>query len=388
MGAMGQAGEAGTNLSTDPRWGGAAGLTRVRPGFCSSPDYDALFALGWPHIRFVMDGHREDDDPPCSALRILAMPDPPQRFAWPRAVAQGVIRAWGLPSMFERAPGLRELRLEAREAAWKPGAITVGEASDLLACRLNHDTPGVSERGVESFVLLLEALVGADVVASAILDILEQLPVDTLLSEWSLPPHVTFQLGFLILRLRRPRHAAGIARMEALLERCFDARPSLRRLGFRGAGASHARSLHLVLNGGPAAESSSDRALRWYVHVADDSVLVRMRVAVNRAAYEPDARLVFLGGSDVLQRYARDWPDLRSTDAQRWFFEQVAPIAAPELYPLMLEMAGRSRVRPEAIGWFVKNAAVTSDFVDKACSGDGTVATYARSVRQLLSAGV
>jgi hypothetical protein len=374
------------DIAKDPRWGGAAGLARVRPGFCTSPDYDALFALGWPHIRFVMDGHREDEDPPGHALRILAMADPPLRFAWPRTVAQGVVRAWGLPSIFELAPGFQEFRREAEEAVWKPGPITPAEASDLLSCRLNQDIPGVSDRGIESFVLLLEALVGADVVGGAILDVLEALPVDTLLSEWSLPPHVTFHLGFLMLRVPQAQHDAWIVRMKALLESCFEARPSLRRHGFRGAGASHARSLHLVLNGGAAAENSTDRALRWYVHVADDSVLVRMRVAVNRLSYEPDARLVFLGGMDVLERYARDWPKLGTTDAQRWFFEQVAPIAAPEMYPLMLEMAGRSLVRPEAIGWFVKNAAATKAFLEETSAGDGTAATYARAVRKALAA--
>ncbi|MDP2313114.1 MAG: hypothetical protein Q8P41_09440 [Pseudomonadota bacterium] len=369
----------------DPRWGGAAGLLGLRPGFCSSPDYDALFALGWPHIRFVVDGHREDDEPTTHALRILAMADPPARFAWPRRVAQGVVRGWGLPSIFELAPGFQEFRVEAEEAVWKPSAITPEEAGTLLACRLNQDVPGVSERGIESFVLLLEALVGADVVGSAILDELEQAPVDTLLSEWSLPPQVTFHLGFLALRVPRAQSEAWRLRMTTVLERCFAERPKLRRNGFRGAGASHARSLHLVLNGGSAAESSTDRSLRWYVHVADDSVLVRMRVAVNRAAYEPDARLVFLGGPDVLARYGRDWPKLGTTDAQRWFFEQIAPIAAPEMYPLMLEMAGRSLVRPEAIGWFVKHAAATRAFLEETAGGDGTAATYARTVRKALA---
>ncbi|MFN7147639.1 MAG: hypothetical protein ACK4YP_27975, partial [Myxococcota bacterium] len=133
-----------------------------------------------------------------------------------------------------------------------------------------------------------------------------------------------------------------------------------------------------------AAESASDRTLRWYAHVTDDPVLVRMRVAVNRHAYEPDARLVFLGGTDVLQRYARDWPQLGTSDAQRWFFEQVAPIRAPEMYPLMLELAGRSLVRAEAVGWFLAHAHEAMPFLEEAAAGDGTHATYARQVKQVL----
>ncbi len=383
---MAEAAEAcALDITTDTRWGGAAGLAHLRPGFCATSDYDALFALGWPHIRFVVEGLREDDDPPASALRILGQAEPPARFAWPRLVAQGLVRAWGMPAVFEQVPGARVLRADAMEAAWTPSAITATEAALLVAHRLGQDAPGLTEHGIASFVLLLEALVGAERVGEAILDVLEQTPVDTLLSEWSLPPVVTFHLGFLLLRVPRPQHDAWRRRMTTLLDACFEARPDLRRHGFRGAGGSHARSLHLALNGGAAAEDSTDRGLRWYVHVVDDPVLVRMRVAVNRAGYEPDARLVFLGGPDVLERYARDWPRLATTDAQRWFFEQVAPIAAPEMYPLMLEMAGRSLVRPEAIGWFVKHAEVTRRFLDEAASGDGTAAAYARTVRAALA---
>jgi hypothetical protein len=370
----------------DPRWGGAAGLSALRKGFATSPDYDALFALGWPHIRFVVAGHREDEDPQANALRTLAMADPPARFAWPRMVAQGVVRAWGLPSIFELAPGVQGFRLAAEEAVWRPEPITPAEAADLVACRLGQEVPGVSDRGIESFVLLLEALVGADAVGGAILDALEATPVDTLLSEWSLPPNITFHLGFLLLRVPQATHDAWRRRMATLLELCFEARPTLRRQGFRGAGSSHARALHLALNGAGAAENSTDRSLRWYVHANDDSVLVRMRVAVNRSAYEPDARLVFLGGPDVLQRYTRDWTKLGTTDAQRWFFEQMAPIADAAMYPLMLEMAGRSLVRPEVIGWFVKHAGATRAFLEQTAAGDGTAATSARLVLKAIAA--
>ena len=83
---------AGAGMSVAQRFGGAAGLAHVRPGFCFSADFDALFALGWPHVRFVVDGHRDDESPHAAALRILtAGGDPPARLRWPRGVAQGGI---------------------------------------------------------------------------------------------------------------------------------------------------------------------------------------------------------------------------------------------------------------------------------------------------------
>lgn len=366
------------------RWAGAAGLSGLKPGFCFTPEGDALFAVGWPHLRLVADGLREDEDAPAAAEKILFLPEVPLRFTWPRKVAQGLVRAWGLTSIFEFAPGVQEIRQEAQEALWRPSPIDPAEASALLQTRMTKEIPGLSERSIETFTFLLEALLGAEVTGNLILEILEQLGVDTLLGEWTLPPAVTWQLGFLALRAPKPVAEAWHGRMTRLLDKVYEQHPALKRRGFKG-GASHARALHHILHGGDAAEDSSNRALRWYAHVTDDPVLVRMRVAVNRLAYEPDARLVYLGGPDVLQRYQKDWDKLGSGEQQRWFFEQIAPIRAAEMYPLMLELAGRSLVREEARAWFAEHAAEARPFLDQAAAGDGNTSTFARQVLKALT---
>ena len=373
--------------NNSPRLSGfpdAAGLASVRAGFCDTPEGDALFALGWPHVRFVVDGHKDDEDPPGNALKILGMADPPQRFEWPRRVATGLVRAWGLPSIFELAPGVQDIRLEAQEAVWRPEAMTIGEATDLLSCRMGQDIPGVSDKGIEAFTLLLEALCGPEAIGGAILDILDQMSPELLLSEWSLPPLVTWQLGFLRLRVRPAVAASWADRMQKTLERAFELRPTFKKRGFRGAGSSHARSLAMILGGGAAAESSSDRSLRWYTHVTDDAVLVRMRVSVNRLSYEPDARLVYLGGPDVIERYTRDWTKFGGNEAQRWFFEQIAPIAAPEMYPLMLDLSGRSAMRHDAVAWFVARAGAVKGYLAEAAVSDGTASVYAKNVQKAI----
>ena len=365
------------------RWANAAGMSGIRPGFCFAPEDDALFAVGWPHIRFVADGLREDEDAPAAAERILVGSDVPLRFTWPTRVAQGLVRAWGLPSIFELAPGVQDIRQEAQEALWQPDPLDPAEAQALLHTRMTKEIPGVSERAIETFTLLLEALLGAEVVGGLILEILETMPVDELLGEWTLPPTVSWQLGFLALRAPAEAAASWRGRMSKVLERVYEQHPAFKRRGFKGGG-SHARSLHHVLHGGDAAEDSSNRALRWYAHVTDDPVLVRMRVAVNRLAYEPDARLVFLGGPDVLNRYAKDWDKLGTSEQQRWFFEQIAPIRAAEMYPLMLELAGRSLVREEARAWFAAHAADARPFLTEAAASDGNTATFARQVLKAL----
>lgn len=378
---------AGAGMSVAERFGGAAGLVHVRPGFCFSADFDALFALGWPHVRFVVDGHRDDESPHAAALRILtAGGDPPARLRWPRGVAQGLVRAWALPALFELGPGSRGVRGVVEEALWNTSPVTPDEAARLLSARMVQDVAGLGERAMENFVLLLEALTGVEPVGGAIVDALEQMEPDLLLAEWTLPPMITWSLGFLLARAPSGVARAWEDRLRRVLDRVYAARPALRRHGFRGAGSSHARALHLVMGGGAAAESSSDRALRWYAHVTDDPVLVRMRVAVNRLGYEPDARLVFLGGNDVIARYARDWSSQRTLEQQRWFLEQMAPIRAQEMYPLMLDLAGRSLVRAEATAWFVAHAADAVPFLAGAAAGDGLPGAHARQVLKAIAA--
>lgn len=357
---------------------GLAGEALLRPGFGWTPGDDAAFALGFPHLRRLVDGHREDEAPHLSAKRILDAPEAPPRIEWPRRVAQGLVRVWGLPSIWEMTPNTKDFRLDAEEQLWTERPVDASEAGRLLATRMVTDVAGLSERAIQNFVLLLEAQVGTEATARAIVDTLEGFDPDLLLAEWSMAPVITYQLGFLLLRVPPAVDKSLRARLRACLDTTLDYRPVLRRRGFAGLGSSHARSVHLVLNGGAAAEDT-DRTLRWYAHVTDDPVLVRMRVALNRLAYVPDARLVFLGGADVLDRYAKDWRKLNG-DEQRWFVEQHGRLAAPQVPGLMLDMVAESAVPDAAIAFFTARRERLAGFVEDAAKSQTPRAVPAKKV--------
>ncbi len=356
-----------------------SGLVMLRQGFARTPEADASFALGYPYIRPLVDGARGDEVPHATARMLLLKPDLPLRMEWPRRVAQGLVRVWGRNTIYEIGPNQRELRLEAEEALWKQPPIGVDEANQLVETRVSREVPGLTERAVANFVLFLEGMVGSEAVAEAVVGNLEALEPDALLSEWALPPVVTYTLGFVLLRVPGPSAERLRDRLRGCLERCFEHRPVLARKGFAGFGSSHARSVHLLLNGGAAAEDT-DRTLRWYAHVTDDPVLVRMRVALNRLAYVPDARLVFLGGPDVLERYGKDWRKLNREEDQRWFFRTHAMIRGPEATGILLDMALDSMIPADVHAWFDEHRALVEEELREVASGASPRAVTCRKI--------
>lgn len=362
--------------------GAPAGAAMVRAGFGWTAADDLAFATGFPHVRVLVDGHRDDESPQASAKRVIETPDAAPRIAWPRRVAQGLVRVWGLPSIWEISLSTRDYRAGAEEKLWMERPVDAEEAGRLVATRMLTDVAGLSERAMENFVLLLEAQVGAEPVATAIVDQLEGFDLDLLLGEYSLAPVVTYQLGYLLLRVPTTVADGLRRRLRACLEAALDYRPVLRRRGFAGLGASHARSIHLVLNGGAAAEDT-DRQLRWYTHVSDDPVLVRMRVALNRSPYVPDPRLAFLGGGDVLDRFAKDWRKL-GADEQRWFVEQHARVKAPQIPPMFLDMVAESLVPELAIAFFTARREQLGGYLKDTAESPGPRAAVAKRVLKAL----
>jgi hypothetical protein len=347
----------------------ADGLSMLRAGFGWTPDDDVRFALGFPHVREVWDVPADDRSARSTARALLERPDAAPRVRWPRDTATSLVRAWGMSAIWESSIATRVLRKQVETQLQRLDPVAPDEAAELVGARVERDLPGLSERAIQNHVLLLEALVGTEPIVEAIVSRLEAADIDLLLTEWSLPPVVTWQLGYLLLRLPPERAAAFRRRLRACLDAALDHRPWLRRRGFAGVGSSHARSLHGVLDGAAGAEDT-DRALKWYGHVVDDPLLVRMRVHLNRLSYTPDARLVFLGGAEVLDRYVKDWRKLGGEDELRWFVEQHAPIRAPQSVRALLELAGDSPARDHAVAALTARREHVAPLVAEAAKAD------------------
>lgn len=365
-------------LTWNPAWKEAGGAALVKPGFSFSSEQDLLFALGWPHVRFLDPTPLDDRLAVEQCLKALDPFDAAPRLVWNARVAQGMVRAWGSPSLFEISPDEKTVRAVVLEELWNPVPLSPEEASYLLGVRLSNSLLGVSDRAMETFVLLLEALVGSFVVASALVEHLEEMPESLLASRWTLPPFITYQLGYLLLRVR-PNEAEGLKkRLAAVLKKHGAADLGKARASWED-GFTHFRAIHLVLHGAEAARRGGDRNIGWYTHVHEDATFIRMRVAMDRLGYRPDARLVFLGGMDVLSSYVRRWERLDGEE-QRWFVEQFGQVRSPLVAEIFLEMAVASLVRAEVVRWFVEHADFTREFLKATAEGDGLQAQQARAI--------
>ena len=351
-----------------------AAAALVRDSFAFTPAEDLLFAAGWPHIRSVVDQSIDDQAAVAAVRRVLEPLDPTPRRQWARRLAQGYVRAIGLPAPFELTPDEKLLRQTAEEALWNPDPLRPEEVLRGIETRMQNSLVGVSDRTMENWLLYAEALVGTSVVAGAIVDTLEQLPLGILSARWTLPPFITYQMGYLLLRLTPVEAEALRDRLFAVLERGGGA-PVKGRATWED-GFSHLRAIHLVLAGSEAAKRGGDRNLGWYTHAADDPTFVRMRVAMDRLGHRPDARLIFLGGAEVLTAYLRRWQKLEGEE-QRWFFQQIAPIQSLHTAAIVLEMSQNSAVKEEASRWFLDHPEFVREWLVQQVAADGPLARTA-----------
>ncbi|MCB9672227.1 MAG: hypothetical protein H6734_22315 [Alphaproteobacteria bacterium] len=341
---------------------GAAGLKQIKKGFCFQPVHDELFALGWPHIRMLSDVSVE---PYKLALYHLMQTDFDLKLTWPRSLALALVRAWGIGRLYDIAPGKREIREEVKEALWNLEPMGEKEVTSLIHTRMDTTPLWVGDRATESFALLAEALTGPEVIARAIVTALEGMQPEELVDMKPMPALLTYQLGYFLLRMPAEQGDALRERARHVLHHTADLAP--------GSGTRlpqtpcHARSLMLVLQGADAAHATTDHDLRWYTHV-NDPVPIRMRASINRGFTLPDARLVWIGGPRILEaRFGGWYKKLGSTD-QKWFMEQMAPVKAVEVIPIMLALAAESTVRPQARSWLLKHRDFAMPVVERLAS--------------------
>jgi hypothetical protein len=327
-----------------------AGASQVKKGFCFDAAGDEAFALGWPHIRRTVDV--PVDHKRFAAQRLL---DTQFDLAidWPHDLAASLVHSWGTGALFDMAPGSREFRKATLMATWRTEAPSVDEVRSYIAARMERSPPWSSDRATESFVLLMEALTTTEWVLDAILDALESLSLSQLHEPLTQPAWITFQLGYLLLRVPEAKAKSSRTRMQALVrDRAGVYEGSIMQVQ---QSASHVRSLLLVLQGAPIADRFTDRGVRWYTHAVEHPKTVQTRVANHPGGGNPDVRLAWLSDPDILHHplYQR-YPTMPPRD-QLWFQQCLAPVKHPEAVGLMAKLL-RTSARQPALDWLKQHA--------------------------------
>jgi hypothetical protein len=309
----------------------AYGARFVKPGFALTPQADLAFALGFPHLEYIVDDHPDD-----ARAEMIAYERRSYRLGWPRNVAIRWCRITASKGCRRTPQGATELDTAGKKAL-KNGAPLATEEVALTLKAMFSDTSSYED--LRALVWLFEAFMGPELVATSIVDALEKSSNNV----WNHQDHdraqVMHHVGFLLLRL-----PAGLAdklrsRLAAIFERRVKALPS-KELGPRkGERGSLVRALDVVLHGRAGAERSGERSEDVIdpgdlVHITNDAEFVR-EVACQQIA--PDPRLVFLGGDPVLEHLLDRFIRLRGM--HHALLDGFAEVASPRAIKLIERIA-------------------------------------------------
>jgi hypothetical protein len=322
----------------------ASGARYLKPGFGRTPEDDLQFALGFPHVRFLVDGHPDDQitDAVKDAETVIQKQygtDVPAR------VARRRVRVLTVSNI---APDGRGgwLPAEVNAALENDSPVSEAEARSIIASQFQKPMMGA---GQHDMILLLEAMVGSDVVADALVTALEAVP----------PPEMNLRhqdrniwvhhLGLILLRVSSD--ATLRARLERVLEAGNAAGPPNK--------VAPVKTLDVVLHGREGADRSGLVTEPWHLlNVNNAEDVVAKHVAAQKfepATFVPYVRLAFLGGEPVLDVYEKRWQKLKSADDQRAFFLGLSAIAKGKALSILHEMAASSKVKKEVAAWFAEH---------------------------------
>jgi len=321
----------------------ASGARFVKPGFGRTPEEDLQFALGFPHLRFLVEGHPDDQlaDPVQDAETVIQKDygtDVPARLARRR------VRVLTVEHI---APDGRGGWLPERVnvALGNDSPVTEAEARSIIASQFQKESMGA---GQHDLILLLEAMVGSDVVADALVTALEAVPPSELNLSHQDRDIWVHHLGLILLRV------ASVAPLRARLEKVLEAGEAA---GPPDQGAPLA-TLDVVLHGREGAERSGLSDPWDLLNVNDAPGFVAKQVLAanyHPASFFPYVRLAFLGGDQVLELYGTRWQKLKSTNDHRAFFLQLSAIARGKALAILHEMAASSKVKKEVTAWFAQH---------------------------------
>lgn len=289
----------------------AAGLASRVPGFGRTEEDDRLFALGWPHLVYLVPGD-------ASAKELADGP----KFAAKYVFGTGEVKVGVAPRMLRF---LRALRADSNDYSGiqDGGPLTDAEVDALVDF-------AASEQFGAMVTYLLEALRSPSEILEKLLKVLEARDP----AAWFETPVAASGGGaihaahFLRLRVPQPESARAGERLAALLAKLE---------AVEGDKPGHAFTmLYLVVIGQD--EPANRFAVLQFVgpgaaqRIRDELIpkLATMKPA-DRAW--PDARLIFLGGEPVLLAHVEHHQRFRK-EAQRALMSDLARMAHPKAVEL------------------------------------------------------
>jgi len=319
----------------------AFGAQYIKRGFARTPDDDLLFALGWPHVRYLSEGHSDDllTDPVAIEKAVFKAH---VGLEVPRGIALRRIRAF---SSYALGPD-GKLRQGAVRAMLNGDPMSEEEAKTFVSEHLAGRALGTRQLDI---IFLLEALAGPDAIAEAITRSFENAADAQLLDHAADKSTWAFGLGFLLLRAKASLSVALRERLEAILRRCPKEDVNSH---------SVANVLDQVLHQAKASLRSDHTDQSLLLHWIDEPpTAIRAQLAANARPFGGAvyARMVFLGGEDVIDYYKKHYDKVKDAAEQRAIVAQFGRIASPKIRELIEAMSDKSKAENDARAWLDEN---------------------------------
>ncbi|MBK9034511.1 MAG: hypothetical protein IPL61_25135 [Myxococcales bacterium] len=343
----------------------AAGRAFLQPGFAYTPEQDLLFALGWPHLRWLRDDHPDDVEPTEATLMRISSENGWYGLVWPRGLATRFVRGYARSSV--NACNLNPTHALPVLADATP--IRAGEGPRLMA-QLFGNRRYRGGAPTEHFVFLLEAMHGTEQVLSWALTAFEQATTATEpLDRDEEACTLATTMGLLMLRVPPAAAAAARVRIEALLETA-PTEPLREHLRAAIGGAAGAQALGLQPS--------------FYLNVTDDPAAVAAAAKVGK--HITSGRLIFLGGADVVRAILPHWRRVESEHETVALARWLAEVQLPEAIELLATLAVGSRARAAATALLATRVAYARPILEQAAKGPSGD-TYQKALALLARAG-
>ncbi len=335
------------------------------------------YRRGWPHAVELASDHPDDRKPDASLKKLYKHFLGAYQGRWPREVAARFARVMSVsrtewPVRFDLTP--------ERKAAIDAGA-PVDEALASRTLALHFAAGGRWAPDMQQHLLfVLEAFVGTDTLLRLLVGELERLPKakwpaqdhDALLAV----PYFAYLSGFLLLRASPDVATRERARLEALYEATVDE-------GIVGAEQTLRGGLDLGLHGVDGAKrvlaESHWQYLHWYGFAADLALLRERLNAGSKAEWNPDARLVYIGGAELLDDFAKPGVLRKTAQWRRAWLEHIGAFQHESVPRVMVENIDNKKAGTFPIDWIRAHEGYAVPLIQKLASEGGALATKAKS---------
>jgi hypothetical protein len=351
----------------------AYGARYLRDGFAVSPEDDLHFALGYPHFRTVVDRPSIEEESDIEAIAAAVITAPLVWTVVPRAIAVRRARVFG--ALKFDASGNRNAEV-VDPLLRNTEPVTPAEAQSLIEAQMaNQWVSGLT--GYEQ-IATLEALVGTLPLLETVTNAVEALPPVALTGRGGRALYASW-LGFALLRVPVEASLAYRSRLQAVLE----------KVDFKKPVYCFASELDRALNGAEALRRhhSPFGPAALYVHDAPDVVKAHVLAETIDVTLQPDARLAFLGGDEVIDHYVKHWKKVKDVDYLRAAIEQFGRIRSVKALTFILELSAASKAKKEALAWLVEHAERARPFLETTASGEGDHARWAKAALAKLPRG-